>query len=587
MTAHKLRTATPSPAIHALHRSTERRQAWRTREGYSAGNGSQRVSLALRRTQSPREQHSPGEEASAKNWNSETANGTILETGQVRKETMPLQHTDQPISRRHGSPNYGSMAHSPVSGNASQRRDSDTRSTREGPPSLMLPDPMRPVNEANAIDRDQRAVLYQPATLSKKPRAAMPSIGSNKPGQRPAYIPGQPLSIKSTPTVRPNTGHTADTTGSRPLFTRVLTTLGRTETTPVNGETHQNMKVRAEAEKEFLEWLLGELYKCEEFYALREQDLVQRFDEMREQLDVMRDLWYQEKLGITFEDDDVEDVDGNAQPEPLENEQRGNNIGHIKRRAKWKTITDAMNDLTRPQPTVSQTPRLGNPAQDYERSRPHRKPANNPPHRVAKRKLKKAYIEYYHGLEMLKSYTTLNRECFRKITKKFDKTSGLRTSSRFMNEYVDKSYFGGAENRLDHLINDTEELFARFFEKGNRKEASTRLRSKENNRTYYASVWRSGLYLGSGLIIGAYALYTGINRINDSNNPELATRTNYLFQVWLPSKPFRTALLTYGSSGAVLRLYLPKHYYTPSIFGYGAKTRSIILLSLSSTPDIL
>ncbi|KAI5802154.1 putative signal transduction protein Syg1 [Pyronema domesticum] len=167
---------------------------------------------------------------------------------------------------------------------------------------------------------------------------------------------------------------------------------------------------------------------------------------------------------------------------------------------------------------------------DYVRRAPIRKPLNNPAHRVAKRKLKKAYIEYYHGLEMLKSYVTVNRECFRKITKKFDKASGLRTSHRFMTEYVDKSRFGAADNELDDLLNDTEGLFARFFERGNRKEASARLRSRESKTVYYASVWRSGFYIGLALVIAAYGLYNAVVKLYDANSPERAVRTSYLLQ---------------------------------------------------------
>jgi hypothetical protein len=39
----------------------------------------------------------------------------------------------------------------------------------------------------------------------------------------------------------------------------------------------------------------------------------------------------------------------------------------------------------------------------------------------------------------------------------------LRTSGKFMGEHINKSYFGGTDNKLDDLINDTEILFARYY----------------------------------------------------------------------------------------------------------------------------
>lgn len=316
----------------------------------------------------------------------------------------------------------------------------------------------------------------------------------------------------------------------RPFLHRVLTLRRNTAAQPV--VTAQNVtEVQEKAEKEFLTWLLAELKKCNEFYEHREREAVSRFEEMHEQLDIMRDRWFRAKHNLPFEEDDVEDVadafDAGTLPDHSKN-------GNSRRRVPWRTVSEAMSTFTHLQPTIAEfDTNVGTQGlqdrRDYERHI-YRKPVNNPAHRVAKHKLKKAYIEYYHGLEMLKSYVTVNRECFRKITKKFDKSSGLRTSHRFMTEYVDKSYFGGA-NKLDDLLNDTEVLFAKFFERGNRKEASSRLRSRENKTLYYDSVWRSGFFIGAAIIIASYATYEGVLKIHGEDR-ELALKTSYLLQLW-------------------------------------------------------
>jgi hypothetical protein len=326
-----------------------------------------------------------------------------------------------------------------------------------------------------------------------------------------------------------------------PFLKRVLT-LGKGPVAPQSHGGPSIDEVQAEAEKEFLKWLLGQLKKCDDFYAAREAEARARFDEMLEQLDIMRDRWFKAKHNIPFEEDDVEDVTdqeaGSGGPELYDNASLDSS--GQKKSLKWKSFTEAMNGLTKPHPaTAHVTTAQDNTGvlvvpdgpKDYVRRAPSRRPTNNPLHRVAKRKLKRAYIEYYHGLEMLKSYVTVNRECFRKITKKFDKASGLRTSHRFMTEYVDKSKFGSADNDLDDMLNDTENLFARFFERGNRKEASARLRSRGNKTLYYGAVGRTGFYLGTSLVLGVFGLYTATQKVLYDPDPVRRLRMSYLLQV--------------------------------------------------------
>lgn len=198
---------------------------------------------------------------------------------------------------------------------------------------------------------------------------------------------------------------------------------------------------------------------------------MQRFDEMKEQLDILRDRWFKHHYRIAYEGDAGDVHDENLQQD--DTNPSGTSSGHdhagrsadAHRRSTWRDTLAAMGrgkqDGNRDVDIMSLSSAnrdMDDARRDYER----RRPTNDPGHKLAKSKLKYAYIEYYHRLELLKSFVQLNRNAFRKITKKFDKISGLRTSGKFMNEHVNKSYFGGSENKLDDLINDTEILFARF-----------------------------------------------------------------------------------------------------------------------------
>ncbi|KAI5777008.1 SPX domain-containing protein [Geopyxis carbonaria] len=507
----RIHSASPSPAISSLRLTASRVQA----PVRSPSNGSS-VGDRGNKIEEPAEQNRP--RGLSILHKTASLRGSVPSTSTNALERSPLHDSSYPQEISSARPwSYGSIQSTPpvVSAPAPLAR----------PPSLHLPDPMQPMD------------IGQTDGLGDMPlESRWSDIGGH-------MQPTTPTDGRSSKCIlsRPQTSRSdeAQHSNSQKPFLRRMLTLGRnTITTPVD-KGLSITEVQTKAEKEFLKWLLQERHRCEEFYSSREKEALTRYDEMQEQLDIMRERWFKAKHNIPFEEDDVEDLTDNditSEAVTTRHPDDGHLVAHYKRRVGWKSVTDAVSGFARPHPTTAKVNIMADGRQspglrDYERKRPCRRPLNNPAHRVAKRKLKKAYIEYYHGLEMLKSYVTVNRECLRKITKKFDKASGMRTSHRFMTEYVDKSYFGGANNKLDDLLNDTESLFARFFERGNRKEASSRLRSRENKTLYYSSVWRSGFYLGLALIIAAYGLYDGVKKIYDETNPVLALKTSYLLQV--------------------------------------------------------
>jgi hypothetical protein len=508
ITANRLRNA-QSPAVSAL-----RLTASRISVADGASPTAHRGLSKLRKSSSgqPRSQPDLQQRPSIPTLTIATPASVL---SRQQPETIPEQ-------RRLSTPtiDYGSSGVTPGFTSQPINPEPDISETQK-PPSLLLPDGTKisislPFHEAlNPLSTEFH---LPPFELSKNPVL------------RP-YRPPFPQ-IEFTP---------------RPLLQRLFT-LGSAPITDSSGHRPTFQQVQAEAEKEFLKWLIGELHKCESFYSSREMVAIKRFDELREQLDVMRDRWFKTKHNLPFEESDVADVaaseilqstanrDSDAVSAVTAPSAAATPRSAPKKKVGWKSIADAMNGLTRPNPTTALMDITAgfDEERDYTRRRPTRKPLNNPDHRIAKRKLKKAYVEYYHGLEMLKSYVTVNRECFRKITKKFDKASGLRTSRRFMTGYVDQCQFGRADNQLDNLLNDTEALFARFFERSNRKQASSTLRQRENKALYYSSVGKSGFYLGGALILTTYALYNAVTKqLNTGDDPILSIRTGYLLQVCL------------------------------------------------------
>lgn len=535
-TTNKLRNAAPSPALASLRRNVSRVQG--AEEPKSPINRPRGLSL-LRGPSVP--------SRSSIVENTDENNPPNVGPAPPPRERTPLQptapvqlpHTTSqgPVairrpsvaSARRPSVNYGSSGFSPgfpPGTTLPQVMDENQIvRTHNKPPSLKLPEPIQPFGMRSGLE-DEGPTL-QPSSMGAMATPPMLTVPS-----RPAT--GRSASVSAVSANAPQ----------MPFLQRVFSMRRASVVSQAQGGPTVD-EVQAEAEKEFLKWLLKELKKCDNFYVAREVEARARFNEMREQLDIMRERWFREKHNILFEEDDVEDVDEHeesAAPDIYDNgsvDSAGRKTG-----AAWKSFSEAMNGLTKPHPSTPQISAaqvkteintgylIPEGSKDYQRRAPTRRPLNNPVHRVAKRKLKRAYIEYYHGLEMLKSYVTVNRECFRKITKKFDKASGLRTSHRFMTEYVDKSKFGSADNDLDDMLSETEILFARFFERGNRKEASARLRSKEHKTLYYSSVGKTGFFLGCSVVLGVFGLYNSIVESLDQSNPERALRMSYLLQIW-------------------------------------------------------
>lgn len=87
----------------------------------------------------------------------------------------------------------------------------------------------------------------------------------------------------------------------------------------------------------------------------------------------------------------------------------------------------------------------------------------NVPYLYARKQLKQAMLEFYRALSLLKSYKTLNRTAFRKITKKFDKALGTSISADYMKKVDDESYFQTSD-LLDKIVTNLEELYIETFD---------------------------------------------------------------------------------------------------------------------------
>ncbi|KAK2748949.1 hypothetical protein FQN57_007232 [Myotisia sp. PD_48] len=272
-------------------------------------------------------------------------------------------------------------------------------------------------------------------------------------------------------------------------------------------------------EDEFFFFLDKELVKIESFYKMKEGEATKRLFTLRQQLHVMRDVRLEELR-----------------------DKRRQKYGSIQRSTKSKkrkklhpNFSGGKPDLEpgsfiSPELLTPPVPRPSSSHLDARRDFVARRDNQGVPYSVAKKKLKLALLEYYRGLELLKAYILLNRKAFRKMNKKYDKVTNSRPTGRYLSEKVNKAWFVQSDVLENHLV-AVEDLYTRYFERGNRKAAVGKLRGNAlKSHDYSTHAFRNGLLLAAGLVFGIQGLAYAIGNLIHEHG-DIRTQTSYLLQL--------------------------------------------------------
>lgn len=291
---------------------------------------------------------------------------------------------------------------------------------------------------------------------------------------------------------------------------------------------------------DFFNFLDAELKKVDKFYKKKEEEAQERLDQLRAQLHEHRDQRARDIEQAQKTDGAVDREDGRVAgllgetPVPEA-------VGDIKRivhangnlfkpfthhPARIGMTSKKMEELASPptSPTM-----IAETSKDYVRSNKFNG-NENVPHRFAKRRLKLAMQEFYRGLELLKSYALLNRTGFRKINKKYDKAVNARPPLKYLNQKVSEAHFVKSTTVDEYLV-AVEDLYARYFERGNRKVAVNKLRSKLRTGDHSASTFRNGLFVAAGTCLGIAGMVDGLQLLYHTDG-QIRTTTAYLLQVY-------------------------------------------------------
>ncbi|QSZ30087.1 hypothetical protein DSL72_004607 [Monilinia vaccinii-corymbosi] len=308
-------------------------------------------------------------------------------------------------------------------------------------------------------------------------------------------------------------------------------------------------------QQEFFSWMDKELEKVETFYRSKEDEAGIRLQVLREQLHEMRNRRIQEvsdaQQARAIGKDDERSVvgkisrgrSGDEDPNGHSSKDHRNAwiapFGRLVDNAKATALGPRPGSNSRALASMRNSPELQfkstpedldapNDNRDYVR-RPRE---NDVPYRTAKRKLKTALQEYYRGMELLKSYALLNRTAFRKINKKYDKAVNAHPPLRFMTEKVSKSWFVNSDV-LDGHIHVVEDLYARYFERGNHKIAVGKLRKTIGGKSMdqSGSAFRNGVLIGIGAVFVIQGIINGTEHLEHSD-PTIRFQTGYLLQIY-------------------------------------------------------
>lgn len=295
----------------------------------------------------------------------------------------------------------------------------------------------------------------------------------------------------------------------------LLTPRGKTRTQDQNDSKSPvlDQMSKAASEREFLNWLDSELLKIEQFYLEKESEAIDKFLVLQDQLYKLQTHRRASKRKA------VTTINRAAKSTKLMMMKKVGLPSLPVMINTWltpKSKRDAVDELRDIEEEDHNTS-----SADYTKQAGAKVTYND-----AKRQIKAALSEYYRSLELLKGYRALNQTGFRKMIKKFDKTTNRAESNAYMEKVHDSEF--SKSDTLDNLVSKTEDLYAKYFENGNHKQAVEKLRSKFFASSHYAEMFTSGLFLGLSVPLFIQALYMGLKHLTEGTHPD----TTYLFQVW-------------------------------------------------------
>ncbi|XP_015065898.1 phosphate transporter PHO1 homolog 3-like isoform X1 [Solanum pennellii] len=196
--------------------------------------------------------------------------------------------------------------------------------------------------------------------------------------------------------------------------------------------------------------------------------------------------------------------------------------------------------------------------------------------RKVEEQMKKAFVEFYQKLRLLKRYSSLNVLAFSKIMKKYDKISSRKASKSYL-EVIEKSYLRSSDEVLK-LMEGVEVTFIKHFVDGNRKKGMKYLRPQAQRETHRVT-FLLGLFSGCSLaLVAAIAVSIRAGTLLENEN-----RGQYMENIFPLYSLFGFVVLHIVMYGANIYYWRRFRVNYPFIFGFKQGTelgyRQVLLLA--------
>lgn len=120
--------------------------------------------------------------------------------------------------------------------------------------------------------------------------------------------------------------------------------------------------------------------------------------------------------------------------------------------------------------------------------------------RLARLRIKKALLEFYRFLELLRNFKSLNIVAVGKILKKFDKRTGRHQATAYAERLCSLAFC--TSKTVDGLLGDVEDVYRFMFTEGDRVRALRKLRVKNlKMRSYHGTALLAGVFLMACLAV--------------------------------------------------------------------------------------
>ncbi|KAB1219297.1 Phosphate transporter PHO1 [Morella rubra] len=183
----------------------------------------------------------------------------------------------------------------------------------------------------------------------------------------------------------------------------------------------------------------------------------------------------------------------------------------------------------------------------------------------AEKMIRTAFVELYRSLGLLQTYSSLNKKAFTKILKKFDKVANQNASESYL-KVVKGSHFSSSD-KVVRLMDDVESIFTKHFANNDRKKAMKFLKPQQQKASHMVTFF-VGLF--TGCFVSLFTIYAILAHLSGIFSP--SSEADYMETVYPVFSMFALLSLHLFMYGCNLFMWKNKRINYNFIFEFSPST---------------